>query len=149
MVELASRGELMKTTANIRFASLAGLVLLSLLVLVLAAGAQIAPAASGDGAGASGTTAGDQVPPAQLQAASVKHDQIDRIAAYGQPTADAPADSSGGISTTTWVIIAVVVAMLAIGAWVLLRQRSRPGRAAAQSPAFCSLHPEDVRCAAG
>jgi hypothetical protein len=141
----------MKTTANIRLASLAGLVLLSLLVLVLAAGAQIAPAVSGDGAGAGGgaTTASGQVPPAQLQAATVKHAQVDLVAAYGRPTGAAPADSSGGVSTTTWVIIAVVAAMLAIGAWLLLRQRSRSGTVASRSAAFCSLHPDDARCAAG
>jgi hypothetical protein len=140
----------MKTTANIRFASLAGLSLLSLLVLA-AVVLEAAPAMNVAGAGSGGgaTTVGAFVPPAELDAALVRHGQLDRVAAYAAPASTTQAVSAGGISTTTWVVLAVIVAMLAIAAWLLLRQRSRPGSATSRSAAFCSIHPEDVRCAAG
>ena len=105
--------------------------------------------AAGAGTGGGVATIGAFAPPAELNAALVRHGQLDRVAAYAAPASTTQTAATGGLSTTTWVIIAVIVAMLAIGAWVLLRQRSRPGRAAAQSSAFCSLHPEDVRCTAG
>jgi hypothetical protein len=141
----------MKTTANIRFASLAGLFLLSLLVLVLAAGPEAASAMNAGGAGAGGgaTTVGAFVPPAELGAALVRHGQLDRVAAYAAPASTTQAASSGGISTTTWVILAVVVAMLAIAAWLLLRRRGRPATVASRSAEFCSLHPGDARCTGG
>jgi hypothetical protein len=139
----------MKTTANIRFASLAGLFLLSLVALVLAAGSVPAMNASGAGVGGGAATVGAFVPPAELAAALVRHNALDRVAAYAAPASTTQTVASSGLSTTSWVIIAVVVAMLAIVAWLLLRQRSRPGSAASRSAAFCSLHPDDVRCAAG
>jgi hypothetical protein len=148
-VEFASRGELMKTTANIRFASLAGLFLLSLVALALAAGATPAINAVGAGVGGGAATVGAYVPPAELAAALVRHNQLDRVAALAAPAATTQTAASSGLSTTTWVIIAVVVAMLAIAAWLLLRQRSRPGSATSRSAAFCSLHPDDSRCVAG
>jgi len=140
----------MKTTANIRFASLAGLLLLSLLVLATVA-IEAAPAMNVGGSGVGGgvTTVGVFVPPAELDAALIRHGQLDRVAAYAAPASTTKAASSGGISTTTWVILAVVVAMLAVVAWLLLRQRSRSRFATSRSTAFCSLHPEDARCAAG
>lgn len=141
----------MKTTTNIRFASLAGLFLLSLVALVLAAGPGTAPAMTAAGAGTGGgvATIGAFVPPAELEAAIVRHNQLDRVAAYAAPASTTQTAATGGLSTTTWVIIAVVVAMLAIAGWLLLRLRSRPGTAASRSSSFCSLHPEDVRCTAG
>ena len=125
----------MKTTANIRFASLAGLLLLSLLALVLAVGLEAAPAMNAVGAGDGGgvTTVGAFAPPAELDAALVRHGQLDRVAAYAAPASTTQTAASGGLSTTTWVILAVVVAMLAIAAWLLLRQRSRPSTAASRS----------------
>jgi hypothetical protein len=141
----------MKTTANRRFAIPAGLFLFSLLVLVLATGLEVAPAMNADGAGAGGgsATLGTVAAPADLAAALVRHNQLDRVAAYAAPASTVQAASSGGVSTTAWVIIAVVVAMLAIVGWLFLRRRSRPGTAASQSTQFCSLHPEDMRCSAG
>ncbi len=94
-------------------------------------------------------TVGVFVPPAELDAALIRHGQLDRVAAYAAPASTTQAASSGGISTTTGVILAVVVAMLAIAAWRLPRQRSRPRSATSRSNAFCSLHPEDARCTAG
>jgi hypothetical protein len=140
----------MKTTANIRFAVLAGLSTISLLVLVLAVGLEAAPAmrVAGAGVGGGATTVGAFVPPAELDAALVRHGQLDRVAAFAAPAPSTQTAASGGASTTTWVIIAVVVAMLAIAAWLLLRQRSRPRSATSRSSSFCSLHPEDVRCTA-
>jgi hypothetical protein len=141
----------MKTTANIRLAALAGLSTLSLLVLVLAVGLEAAPAmyVAGAGVGGGTTTVGTFVPPAQLDAALVRHGQLDRVASYAAPASTTQTAASGGVSTTTWVIIAVVVAMLAIAGWLLLRQRGRPRDSASRSAAFCSLHPEDARCPAG
>jgi hypothetical protein len=138
----------MKTTANIRLASLAGLFFLSLLVLVLAAGSVPAMNIAGSGAGGGGTTLGTVVPAGDLAAAVIKHDQLDRLAAFAAPASTTETAASGGLSTTTWVIIAVVVALLAIAAWLLLRQRSW-ATAASRSERFCSLHPDDVKCAAG
>ena len=90
------------------------------------------------------------MPPAELERGSWSDiRQLDRMAAYAAPASTAQTASSGGVSTTTWVILAVVVAMLAIGAWLLLRQRNRPETAASRGAAFCSLHPDDARCTAG
>jgi hypothetical protein len=139
----------MKTRANIRFASLAGLLLLSLVALVLAAGTAPAMNAAGTGIGGGGATIGAITPPADLAAAVVRHNQLDRVAAFAAPASTIQTAASGGLSTTTWVVIGVVVAMLAIAAWLLLRQRSRSGTATSRSAAYCSLHPEDVRCTAG
>jgi hypothetical protein len=140
----------MKTTANIRFASLAGLFFLSLVALVLATGSGYAPAMNVAGAGAGGgeATLGAFVPSGDLAAAVIKHDQLDQLAAFAAPASTTETAASGGFSTTTWVIIAVVLALLVIAAWLLLRQRSWSS-SASRGERFCSLHPEDARCAAG
>jgi LPXTG-motif cell wall-anchored protein len=54
---------------------------------------------------------------------------------------------SSGTSATTWILIGVVVAALAVGliAWTLVRRRRR---LATDTRQYCSLHPEDALCGA-
>ena len=53
---------------------------------------------------------------------------------------------SSGTSATTWILIGVVAAALAVGlTWTLVRRRRR---LASDTRQYCSLHPEDALCGA-
>ena len=112
----------MKTTVRIRLARLAGLVLLSL--LVIATGVRVAQAAT-----AAGPRGGGGIAAAPFASAS-----------------DALAALSGTSSMVAWIIVgsafALLVFGLAAGAWVRRRrEHSEP-----LSVVFCARHPEHTMC---
>ena len=164
----------MKTTFQRRSVLLASLLLLSL--LVLATGIQAAQAATVAGTGAgSGTTATSTTPQdGWLTAANTAARDRDVAAAAATSTTtqdgwltaantaardqavvaaeDAQAfgaqpASSDTSSTTAWIAVGSVAAVLLIGfaTWALMRRR-QPGELS--SAAFCAQHPEDPRCIA-
>ena len=136
----------MTTTLRYRSAILAGLLLLSL--IVLATSLETSPAMRSGGAGIGGGNE-SVTPPTQAQAqiALVKHGQLDRTHAAAAPAPTVQLAATGGTSTTTWIVIAVLLAALLIGGWAFLRRRSGP-EVATSDGAFCTLHPEDVKCGA-
>ena len=136
----------MTTTLRHRSAVLAGLFLLSLIVLAMSI--QTSSAMRSTGAGTGGGDVSVTPPtPAQAQIALVKHAQLDRVQAATAPAGTVQSASAGGTSTTTWIVIAVLLAALLIGVWAFLRRRSGP-EVATSDGAFCSLHPEDAKCGA-
>lgn len=151
----APRGENMKSTAQKRLARLAGLVVLSL--LVIAVGAQVVRAAAVAGAeGRGGAALLTTTPPAEsgrggfgLVAATPVAGTQGRGGIAAVPLAPATGTepiSSGTSYTVAWILIgsAVAVLMLGLAAWALVsrrRQRSEP-----LSVAFCARHPEHAMC---
>jgi len=163
----------MKTTFQRRSVSLASLLVLML--LVWATGIQAAQAAlvAGTGAGsgtaatstttqdgwltAANTAARDQGVAAAtatstttqdgwLTAANTAaRDQV--VGAVPVPASGAQSASSDTSSTTAWIAVGSVAAVLLVGfaTWALMRRR-QPGELA--SAAFCAQHPEDSRCIA-
>ena len=150
----APRGENMKSTAQKRPPRLAGLVLLSL--LVIAVGAQVVRAAEVAGAeGRAGVALLTTTPPAELGrggfglAATPVAGTQGRGGIAAVPLAPATGTepiSSGTSYTVAWILIgsAVAVLMLGLAPWALVsrrRQRSEP-----LSVAFCARHPEHAMC---
>jgi LPXTG-motif cell wall-anchored protein len=136
----------MTTTVQRRSVILAGLILLSLLVFAVRLDTSQATRPLGTGAGGGGVTV-TPLTQAQAGVALLKHGQLDRVHAAVAPATTVQVASTGGTSTTTWVILAVALAALAIGVWFLVRRR-RMSRFAAPADSFCSLHPQDARCPA-
>ena len=136
----------MKSTVQRRFALLAGLLLLSL--LVLATGIQAAQAAvvAGDSGGSSTASFTTPAQPQGLTAAQLHH--------YGgglQPVLNpraAQSASSGTSSRTAWIAAGSAGAVVIVGfaAWALMRRRRQPGER--PSAAYCAQHPEDALCTA-
>jgi LPXTG-motif cell wall-anchored protein len=135
----------MTTTLRHRSAVLAGLFLLSLIVLAMSI--QTSSAMRSTGAGTGGGVSVTPPTPAQAQIALVKHGQLDRAQAATAPAGTVQLASTGGTSATTWIVIAILLAALLIGVWAFLRRRSGPEVATSEG-AFCSLHPEDAKCGA-
>lgn len=133
----------MTTTLRRRSAILAGLFLLSLVVLATSLDESWATRPLGTGA----TSSGAATAPTQAQAltALVKHVQLDGVHAAAVPAAAATAPTS--VSTWVWVALAVALAALAIGVWALAVRRRSP-RPTTSADAFCTLHPQDARCPA-
>jgi hypothetical protein len=136
----------MNTSPRTRLARLSGLVLLSLLVVVLAAGAAQAMRdfSAGLGGGEPTVTVASkplQVPPQALnQGVSTSTSAENATSNGAEPT------SAGTPSTTAWIAIgaAVAVLIIALAAWTMIRRRHQ-----LSEPASCALHPEDSLCRAG
>ena len=144
----------MKSTAQKRLARLAGLVLLSL--LVIAVGAHVVQAAAVAGTeGRGGVTPLTTTPPAELGRGGFGLEATPAAGTQGRggvaavpfaPATGAEPASSGAPSTIAWIIVgsALAVLMLGLATWALVsrrRQRSEP-----LSVAFCARHPEHAMC---
>jgi hypothetical protein len=137
----------MKTTFLRRFVLLASLLILSL--LVLATGIQAAQAATVAGTGAGSGTAATPTTTQDgwLTAANTAaRDQV-AVGAVSVPASGAQSASSDTSSTTAWIAVGSVAAVLLVGfaAWALMRRR-QPGEFA--SAAYCEQHLEDPLCSA-
>jgi hypothetical protein len=130
----------MKTTALRRLAGLAGLLVLSL--LLVAVFVPVAPAMNVDGSGAGGgvtvATLGTAQPGTAAGGVSLP---------AGVAAARAPAATSGTSSTTPWIVTGIIAAavVVTIAAWATTRSRARSVRPSAE---YCSLHPDDALCGA-
>ncbi len=136
----------MKTSTQTRLVRLAGLLLLSLLVLTIAVQAAQAAYVQGTGAG-SGTITTAQLPTlAQIHQHQGVGASAPRVAAALSPLAQhrhngfvvpntvagsgtsntaQPSASSGISSTTVWIAAVAVVGALLIGSWALARRRQQ------------------------
>jgi hypothetical protein len=138
----------MKTTAKARLGRLAGLLLLSLLVLAIAVPLAQAAFVSGTGAGSAPFS-----PPAGTQGrggvayAPVTQSGGGLASASGTvtPRSAGVQPTSGASSTSAWAIAGSVLglSLIALGTWGLVRRRLQPG-----SAAYCSRHPSDAMCVA-
>ena len=144
----------MKSTAQKRLARLAGLVLLSL--LVIAVGAHVVQAAAVAGTeGRGGVTPLTTTPPAELgrggfgleatPAAGIEDRGGIAAVPFAPATGAAPV-SSGTSYTVAWILIgsALAVLMLGLAAWALVSRRRK--RSEPLSVAFCARHPEHAMC---
>ena len=165
----------MKTTFQRRSVSLAGLLLLSLLVLATGIQAAQAALAAGTGAGsgtaatptttqdgwltaattaarnqdvADAVTATTTTQDGWLTAADTAARNRGDVAAVFVPASGAQPASADTSSTTTWIAVGSVAAVLLVGfaAWTLIRRRGQPDAPA--SAAYCAQHPGDPRCMA-
>ena len=137
----------MKSTVQRRFALLAGLLLLSL--LVLATGVQAALAATVVGTGVSGSGTSSFTTPLQSQGLTAA--QLHHYGGGLQPVLNpraAQSASSGTSSRTAWIAAGSAGAVVIVGfaAWALMRRRRQPGER--PSAAYCAQHPEDALCTA-
>ena len=131
----------MKITGLRRLASLAGLLLLSLLLVAVFVQAAPAMNAYGSGAGGGVTVASVGTP----QAGSQGRGGV-ALPAGGVAAARAPAPTSGTSSSTPWIVSGIAAALVvAIAVWAATRSRRRSVRPSAQ---YCSLHPDDALCGA-
>ena len=145
----------MKTRVQRRLALLAGLLILS--SLVFATGIQAAaPITTQDGwLTAANTAARNQSVGAAATPTTTQDGWLTdaNTAARNQgfvgavPASGAQPASSDASSTTTWIAVGLVAAVLFVGfaAWALMRRR-RTGELA--SAAYCAQHPEDPLCSA-
>lgn len=121
----------MKTRVQRRVALLAVVLILS--SLVFATGTQAAtPTTTQDGwLTAANTAARNQ-----------------GVGAVPVPASGAQAASSDTSSTTAWIAVSLVAAVLFVGfaAWALMRRRRQTGELA--STAYCAQHAEDPLCSA-
>ena len=148
----------MKIAAKQGYARLAGLLLLSLLAAAVFVPAALAINDTGSGTGGvsyawARTAAATGTSVASFQAGThgrggvaVPEAQVAVVA----PVAAAPVAAttpSSGTSSTTWIVIGVALAALAVAlvAWALVRRRRR---LASDTQQYCSLHPEDALCGA-
>jgi hypothetical protein len=142
----------MKTTAQRRFAGLAGLLLLALLIVAVSVPAALATNAAGSGSGgvsyswaraASGPTDVAAAPAGTLGRGGVA---APIAAAAPAPVAAASEPASSGLSSTQWILIGVAAAIAAgLVTWALV---SRRRRLAASTERYCALHPSDALCGA-
>ena len=132
----------MKITGLRRLASLAGLLLLSLLLVAVFVQAAPAMNAYGSGAGGGVTVASVGTP----QSGSQGRGGV-ALPAGGVAAARAPAPTSGTSSSTPWIVTGIVAVafVAAIAVWAAARSRRRSVRPSAQ---YCSLHPDDALCGA-
>lgn len=144
----------MKSTAQKRLARLAGLVLLSL--LVIAVGAPVVRAAAVPGTeGRGGAALLTTTPPAEVgrggfglaatPAAGTEGGGGSAAVPFAPATGAEPV-SSGTSYTVAWILIgsALAVLMLGLAAWALVSRRRR--RSEPLSMAFCARHPEHAMC---
>jgi len=131
----------MKITGLRRFASLAGLLLLTLLLAAVFVQAALAMNDYGSGAGGGVTVASVGT----AQAGTLGRGGVSLPA--GVAAARAPAPTSGTSSSTPWIVTGIVVAAIAvaIAAWATARSRRRSARPSAE---YCTLHPNDALCGA-
>ena len=145
----------MKTTLQRRLAILAGLVVLSM--IVVATGAQVVQATLAYGSGAGAASTGQLVATSgQSQNSGSVNSGVTGPAQRGHGTTAVTTPTEGSSSTTAWIITGGVIAvLLVIGlAWAVDRRRSRSaeyaGASSRRSPSqtFCAQHPEDAACRA-
>ena len=137
----------MTTTLRQRSVIFAGLLLCSLIVLAMGLENSLAITPAGAGTGGGSGVSLTSASSSQAQVALLKHGQLDRADAAVAPATTVELASTDGTSTTTWIVIAVALAALLVGVWAFLRRRSGP-EVAPSDGAFCTLHPEDAKCAA-
>jgi hypothetical protein len=133
----------MKTMVQRRLALLAGLLLLSL--LVIAVGAQVVQALRVSDSGASSGSGAVAVTTAPAKAEGRGGASAPLVPAAGVQPASSTTTSTT-TSTTAWIVAGSVAAALIVGlaAWALVRRRRQYG--VPGSAAYCSRHPDDALC---
>jgi hypothetical protein len=154
----------MKITAQRRLALLAGLLLLSLLVLEMSIQAAQAMNSGGSGAGSGRSTIsalqlptlaqiqqhrgiGPYAPVMTAQAGTQGRGGV-AVASLTPTQPKALTAASSGSSTSAWISAGSAAAIVLVGfaAWALMRRRRQPE--ARTSAAYCAQHPEDALCTA-
>lgn len=137
----------MKTRVQRRLALLAGLLILSSLVLATGIQAAATPIPLDGWVTSANTATPTTSQDGWLTAANTAARDQGFVGAVPVPAPGARPASSDTPSTTTWIAVGAAAAALLVGfaAWALLRRRPQPGYSA--SAGYCARHPEDARCA--